>query len=121
MQSPRGSLLCLVTFTMFNIHALVAASLSTNPTGFQGVTPESTIGCTYTAYTEPVISTGPTTTRYTLTTYTSKLYDCDGCSNIEVLVLGHVFLKANYTSTVTASNATTFTRAQCSPTPAPVA
>jgi hypothetical protein len=48
-------------------------------------------GCTYTAFTEPVITEGPTSTSYTLTTYTSQLYDCDGCSNVDVLQLGHVF------------------------------
>lgn len=52
----------------------------------------ATPGCTYTVYTEPVISTGPTSTSYTLTTYTSQQYNCHGCSNIAVILLGHVFL-----------------------------
>lgn len=49
-------------------------------------------GCTFTAFTEPVIAIGPTKTEYTLTTYTSTLYDCDGCSDIDVVVLGHIFV-----------------------------
>lgn len=51
-----------------------------------------TDGCTFTAFTEPVIAIGPTKTEYTLTTYTSALYDCDGCEDIDVVVLGHIFV-----------------------------
>ncbi|KIW17692.1 hypothetical protein PV08_04887 [Exophiala spinifera] len=79
----------------------------------------STGGCTYTAFTEPVIAIGPTKTEYTLTTYTSALYNCGGCSNIDVVVLGHIFVKVSFTATVTATNATTITTARCSPTPPP--
>ncbi|KIW42529.1 hypothetical protein, variant [Exophiala oligosperma] len=78
-----------------------------------------TDGCTFTAFTEPVIAIGPTKTEYTLTTYTSALYDCDGCEDIDVVVLGHIFVKASFTTTVTATNATTVTNARCSPTPLP--
>lgn len=48
--------------------------------------------CTYTAYTEPVIQAGPTSTYYSLTTYTSELIDCHGCGDVVMIVLGHVFL-----------------------------
>jgi len=58
----------------------------------EDATVSSGTDCTYTAFTEPVISMGPTSTYYTLTTYTSSLYDCQGCDNIDVIVLGHIFL-----------------------------
>ncbi|KIX93852.1 uncharacterized protein Z520_10477 [Fonsecaea multimorphosa CBS 102226] len=76
--------------------------------------------CTTTAYTAPVIAIGPTSTYYSLTTYTSQVYDCHGCNNIVVIPYGHVFVEANFTTTVTAYNATTVTLARCSPTPGPV-
>lgn len=48
--------------------------------------------CTFTAYTAPVIQAGPTSTYYSLTTYTSRIYDCQGCNDMVVMNLGHVFV-----------------------------
>ncbi|OAP62165.1 hypothetical protein AYL99_04368 [Fonsecaea erecta] len=78
-----------------------------------------TVECTTTAYTAPVIQAGPTSTYYSLTTYTSHIYDCHGCDTVVVLPYGHVFVEETFTITVTASNATTITLPRCSLTPGP--
>jgi hypothetical protein len=99
-------------------------------------------GCTTTAYTAPVIQAGPTSIYYSLTTYTSSVYDCHGCEDIIVLPYGHIFpvrfsnkmfhfpfleesqicrgaydnafQEAIFTTTVTAPTPTTMTIARCS-------
>ncbi|KIW98833.1 uncharacterized protein Z519_00496 [Cladophialophora bantiana CBS 173.52] len=75
--------------------------------------------CTTTAYTAPVIQGGPTSTYYSLTTYTSRVYDCHGCDTVVVIPYGHVFVEMTFTTTVTADLATTVTVPRCSPTPGP--
>jgi len=115
-----------------------------NSTSTSTVSVVPTPGCITTAYTAPVIQAGPTSTYYSLTTYTSSVYDCHGCENIIVLPYGHIFVvrllnrrphfpllrskppsvtaahdqsvqEATFTATATAADPTTVTIARCSP------
>ncbi|OQV08994.1 hypothetical protein CLAIMM_13184 [Cladophialophora immunda] len=116
MLSVRSVLVALTTALIVQAQALATSILST----YTSTLTEAAY-CTSTAYTAPVIQAGPTSTYYSLTTYTSHVYDCHGCNTIVVLPYGHIFVEESFTITVTANNATTVTLPRCSLSPGPAA